>query len=433
MVIDRSSRAVGWLFILIALLAGCAQGSRSRLPPTYSTSARFLDLNAPPQAQQGVDRDVVQEVLARFQTEGKEGSRPYPSRQYRILALSGGGANGAFSVGLLNGWSAAGTRPQFDIVTGISTGGLIATYSFLGPAYDRQLCEMYTSVSSADIYRKRPIGSLLWADSAATCAPLKRMIDARIDCGVMQSVALAHAQGRRLYIGTTHLERQRLVIWDMGAIASSGRPDALDLYRKIVLASASVPGFFPPVPIEVQINGQPFTETHVDGATTSEVFLRSTMLPIDLAAVQAGQLPLAGSDVYIIKASKFYADPACVKPRLPGIAGSALSALMAAHGRNDVVRIWTLSLLTGMRFHLAVIPQDYPLSSESMTFDPGKMRQLYELGYELACSGRAWRKTPPGLEPSEQNLPRSGTEFVGPAAIDRAPSSPEPPVAGPIR
>lgn len=427
----RFGHAAGLLSILAALLAGCAQNSRSRLPPTYATSERYFDLTATA-SQQEIEPDVVEQVLARFRTEEKDTPESRPGRQYRILALSGGGANGAFTVGLLNGWTAAGNRPSFDVVTGISTGGLIATYAFLGSAYDPQLCEMFTSINSEDIYQKRPRMALLWSDSAASSAPLKRTIDARIDCGILQSVALAHAQGRRLYIGTTHLETQRLVVWDMGAIAGSGRPDALDLYRKIILASASVPGFFPPVAIEVQINGRPFTETHVDGATTSEVFLRGTMLNVDRAAVRAGKLPLAGSDVYLIKAGKCYADPECVKPGIPGIAGSALSALMAAHGRNDMVRIWTLSLLTGMRFHLAAIPQEYPISSDSLTFDQEKMKQLYELGYRLASSGRAWRKTPPGIEPTEQVVPRTGTEFLGPAAT-LPPSSSEPPIAGMIR
>src|SRR5262249_21869845 len=130
--------------------------------------------------------------------------------------------------------------------------------------------------------------------------------------------------------------------------------------------------------------------------------------------------------------SKYFADPKEVEPRLPGIASNALSALMSAHGRNDLIRIWTLALLTGMRFHLAGIPQDYPLSADSLTFDPGKMRQLYELGYGLALTGQAWRKTPPGVEASEQTVPRSGTEFLGPAAPPQ-PTSSEPPLSGGIR
>jgi hypothetical protein len=417
MAIDRRGcSSPGLALLFLAPLAGCAQPARSCLPADYSASARYFDVNAPPGEHNVLDSALEAEILARFRSKEEACPADRPARTYRILALSGGGANGAFTVGVLCGWTAAGDRGQFDVVTGISTGGLIATYAFLGPSYDGKLYAMYTTVCSADIYHKRRKVALLWSESAATSEPLKRQIDAQIDCDVLRRVAAAHAAGRRLYIGTTNLDTRRLVVWDMGAIAGSGRPDALDLYRRVVLASASVPAFFPPVPIQVQINGRPYTELHADGSATSEVFLRGSMLDIDRKAVRAGNLPLAGSDVYIIKAGKLYADPECVQPRLRGIASSALDSLMAAQCRNDIGRIWTLSVLTGLRFHLTAIPQELLIPTNSLEFDPTQMRRLYEVGYRLASTGQAWRSTPPGLEESEQTVPRAGTEFIGPAA-----------------
>lgn len=424
MATDRHrQRALHLSVLLLALTGGCAQRSRACLPADYSASARYFDLSASPNENKAIDAELEAELLARFRTDDRAKPGDTVGKTYRILALSGGGANGAYTVGVLNGWTAAGDRGQFDIVTGISTGGLIATYAFLGPAYDGRLREMYTTVCSSDIYHKRPKIALLWSESAATAAPLKRQIDEQFDCQVLRAVAVAHAQGRRLYIGTTNLDTRRLVVWDMGAIASSHRPDALDLYRKVVLASASVPGFFPPVPIEVQINGRPYTELHADGGTTSEVFLRASMLDIDRQAVRAGRLPLAGSDVFIIMAGKLYADPACVKPRLPDIASSALASLMAAQGRNDVGRIWMLAVLTGMGFHVTAIPQDLPIPADSLQFDPSQMKLLYDVGYQAASIGRVWRTRPPGFEEAEQTVPRTGTEFVGPAAIEAKPAT----------
>jgi hypothetical protein len=339
--------------------------------------------------------------------------------------LSGGGANGAFTVGVLNGWSSTGARPQFDVVTGVSTGALISTFAFLGPAYDQQLCEFYTNTCSSDIYRKKPKLAVLWSDSLASSEPLKKQIDARIDCNVLQAVAAAHAQGRRLFVGTTNLDTRRLIVWDMGAIASSGRPDSLELYRSVILASASVPGFFPPVPIDVQINGQRYTELHVDGATTSEVFIRGSMFNVDHDAVKAGKQPLAGSSIYIILAGKAYVDPDCVKPTIPSIGGSAVSALTAAQARGDLIRIWTMCLVTGMNFRVAAIPQEYPAPKDSLEFDPTEMRKMFAEGYRLAASGQVWRDKPPGYQTQEQVVPRAGTEFLTPYVIE----SPARPIA----
>jgi hypothetical protein len=413
----RGTNLAGLLGLVCALAVGCSQqGARTCVPVELLTAGRFVDVGSPYEANKPVESTVEKEILAQFQQPGERGS---PGRQYRILALSGGGAHGAYSVGVLAGWTAAGNRPPFDIVTGISTGGLIATFAFLGSCYDPAIVEMYTSVTSDDIYTRRPRLSLLWSDSAASSSPLKKVIDARMDCAMLQAVARAHAEGRRLYIGTTNLDTKRLVIWDMGAIASSGRPDALELFRKIVLASASVPGFFPPVPIDVEVNGQRYTELHVDGGATTQVFVRASMLSLDRAAVQAGKRPLAGSDVYAIIAGKLYPDPGCSNSRIPGIGVGALQALTGAQTQNDLVRIWTLCMLTGMRFHLTAIPQDYAGAGDSLTFDPAVMRALYEEGYRRVACRCAWRDTPPGMEPAEQEVPRTGTEFLAPVLPSR--------------
>jgi hypothetical protein len=402
------------LVCLCALPAACLQRTRSCVPPNLLQSGNYIDLNAPPGADRPVDTSDLAPLLARFQEDGQSRTDEKPGKQYRILALSGGGAYGAFSVGVLSGWTCAGNRSPFDVVTGVSTGGLIATFAFLGPEYDAQLRDLYTTVSSEDIYRKRPKIALLWSESAASSAPLKKLIDCRVDANVLQAVAREHASGRRLFIATTNLDARRLVIWDMGAICTSGRPDSLELFRKIVLASASVPGFFPPVAIDVEINGQHFTEMHGDGGATSQVFIRGSMLNLDRDALRAGKRPLVGSDVYVIIAGKYYSDPQCSQRRLTTIGSSALSSLMAAQTRNDLVRIWTLSLLTGMAFHVTAIPEEFTIPSDSLSFDPDEMKRMFDEGYRLGASGTAWRQTPPGTDSNEQTTPRAGTEFVAP-------------------
>ena len=165
--------------------------------------------------------------------------------RFAVLALSGGGSNGAFAVGLLSGWSEHGTRPQFKIVTGVSTGALTATYAFLGPEYDTLIEKLYTSITDQDVYRNRNPFSALFGDSLRDTSPLRRMIESWIDSELLARVAEEHRKGRRLYIATTDLDATRLVTWDMGAIAASDRGDRLQRYRDVLLASAAIPVAFP--------------------------------------------------------------------------------------------------------------------------------------------------------------------------------------------
>ena len=245
-----------------------------------------------------------------------------------------------------------------------------------------------------------------------------------MDDTAIAAVARAHLAGRRLYIGTTNIDTRRMVIWDMGAIAASGRPDAKELYRKILLASSSPPGFLPPVEITVEVNGRRFTELHADGGATTGVFLRAATLHIDREALKAGKQPLAGSEAYVIVAGKLYADPACVERRALKLGESALHSMLYSQTRGELFRIYTLCLLSGMKFNLTSIPEDFRVSTDAMEFDASEMRRLYAAGYAAATSGRAWRDTPPGAEPYEQTQPRTGTQFLAPGAIPSAPGIP---------
>jgi predicted patatin/cPLA2 family phospholipase len=400
---------------LCAFASGCAR-QRSCVPAGLLNPEATVDLNATNERDLSRDREAFAAVLARLKEDQPDGLDPN-RKHYSVLALSGGGSYGAFSAGVLNGWTTSGKRPQFDIVSGVSTGALIATFAFLGPQYDRLLCDFYTTTTTDGIYRKRCKPVALVSDSFVSSEPLARKIESSITPQVFCQVAQAHAAGRHLYIGTTNVDTGRLVIWDMGAIASSGKPNSLDLFRKIILASASPPGFFPPVPIDVTINGQTYTEMHVDGGTTAQVFFRSSMLPVETSQYTQRRRPLAGSCVYIIVAGKAFPDPQCVTGNTLKIAGSSLAALTYAQTRNDLVRIYTLSLLTGMDFRLAEIPQDWQVHQDSMEFDPVVMKSLYIRGYQSAISGQIWADLPPVLDASQQSIPRAGTEFFTPVEM----------------
>ncbi|HJZ55557.1 MAG TPA: patatin-like phospholipase family protein [Gemmataceae bacterium] len=410
-------------FLLVIALIGCTVGCVARqrccAPREITRASGLVPADASPDEPNAIDTELIRSLADR--TRAGYAPPAAGAKPMKVLALSGGGMYGAYTVGVLSGWTATGTRPCFDVVTGVSTGALIATFAFLGPEYDRQLVERFTTVSDRDIYRRRPVPAVVWSDSAADSAPLKRLIDAEVTDDVLRAVAQAHAAGRRLYVGTTNIDTRRLVIWDMGAIASSGRPDAKDLYRKVLLASASPPGFLPPVEIDVQINGRRYTELHVDGGATTGVFLRASALNVDREALKAGQQPLAGSDAYVIVAGKLYVDPACTDRRAVRIGTSSLRSLLYEQTRGELFRIYTLCTLAGMKFHLAAIPEDFRTGTEAMSFDPVEMRKLYEAGYAAATGGRAWRDTPPGAEPYEQTRPRTGTQFYAPGAAAPGP------------
>lgn len=394
---------------LLALAAGCTARHRACAPPELTRESGLVQ-PGPADDAAPVETDLLRTFAERVKTANSPDPAAKPGK---FLALSGGGSNGAYTAGVLSGWTAAGTRPTFDVVTGVSTGALAATYAFLGPEYDAVMTRAYTEVTDRDIYRRRPRVAVLFADSAASSEPLKRLIDAQVTDDLLAAVARGHQAGRRLYVGTTNIDTRRLVIWDMGAIAASGRGD---LYRQVLLASASVPGFFPPVPIQVEVNGRPFTEMHVDGGATTGVFLRASTLHLDREAMKAGRQPLAGSDAYVIIAGKLFADPTCTDRRTVQIAASSLTSIVSSQTRGELYRIYSLCLLGGMGYHLAAIPENYSLGADAMDFDPPTMRKLYDTGYAAAAAGRAWRDTPPGAEPQEQPRPRTGTQFYAPGA-----------------
>ncbi len=397
---------------LVILLGGCTTKHRCCAPPELTRASGLVPLTGGDPESEAVEVELLRSFANQSRTSNAPGSPADKPRKF--LALSGGGMYGAYSVGVLCGWSATGTRPTFDVVTGVSTGGLIATYAFLGIDYDRQLAVLYTTMTDRDIFRRRRVPAVLWNDSAATTEPLQKLIASQVDDRTLCEVAKAHNSGRRLYVGTTNIDTRRLVIWDMGAIAASGRPDAKELYRKVLLASTSVPGFFPPVPIEVEVNGKTFTEMHVDGGATTGVFLRASTLHANMDALKNGQKPLAGSDAYVIVAGKLYSDPSCTDRRTVKIGASGLESLLYSQTRSELFRIYALCLLGGINYHLAAIPEDYKTGSDAMSFDPEEMKRLYEAGYLAATGNVAWRDTPPGAEPQEQTRPRTGTQFLAP-------------------
>lgn len=316
-------------------------------------------------------------------------------REHHYLAISGGGQNGAFGAGLLNGWTESGTRPEFTLVTGISTGGLIAPFAFLGAEYDDKLREIYTSYSTVDLVTPRKKRNIIFNDSIADTAPLRATIARYVDKEMMQALAAEYRRGRALIIGTTNLDAARPVMWHIGRIASSGAPGALDLIRDIMLASASIPGAFPPVRITVEVDGQSYEELHVDGGVTSQVFL----YPIGLDWRQIEQmLNVQGRpNLYVIRNAHLDAEWVTVDTRLAPIVVQTISSLIRTQGIGDLFRLYLGSVRDGLTFHLASIPDDFEDTSKE-PFDRTYMNALFERARSMAVEGFPWVRDPYGFE-----------------------------------
>lgn len=316
---------------------------------------------------------------------------------HNYLAISGGGSNGAYGAGLLCGWSARGDRPKFTIVTGISTGALTAPFAFLGSGYDARLKEVFTSYSTKDLIRERSLLAAVTGDSFSDTAPLARLIERYMTQDMLDKIAAEHRTGRRLWIATTHLDAERPVIWDIGRIANSGAPNRLEIFRKVLLASASIPIAFPPVSFEVEARGQRYDELHVDGGATAQVFLYP--LGLDWHRVWA-RLEVPGKPgVYLIRNAWLSPRWSTTDPAdLFGIATRTTDSLIRSQGIGDLYRIYLGTKRDGLEFHMSSIPEDFDHETKE-AFDREYMRALFERGYERARNGYPWLRYPPGVDP----------------------------------
>jgi len=316
-------------------------------------------------------------------------------KTYSVLAISGGASNGAYGAGLLNGWSKSGSRPVFKIVTGISTGAIIAPFAFLGSAYDGQLKEVYTRYSTRDIARRRSLIKAISGDSFASSKPLENIIDRIFDQQLIKRVAEEYAKGRRLYVGTTNLDAQQLTIWDMGKIASIGDDRALTLFRKVILASSAIPGVFPPVYFDVEVDSKHYEEMHVDGGTTKQVFFLYDVLQGFENALKEKKIDLARIKYKIYVIRNGYIDPIWkeVPDKLLSIAERAIDTMTNAQGLGDIYQLYDFTRMDKGDFNLAYIPSAH-ISRAKELFDRDEMRSLFDLGFAEAVQGYHWKKSP---------------------------------------
>lgn len=381
---------------LMPLVAACTTLTRGAPAPAALTDQ--ITVLGIPNGRFWPDTQVV--AMAREAIAAHERERAYLGTTGQLppaefLAVSGGGDNGAFGAGLLCGWYDSGTIPTFKLVTGVSTGSMIAPFAFLGGPYYNQLRTLYTTITPSDVMQQRGLFGVLFGDALADTTPLFHLISRYLNEQMLAGIADAYRQGRLLLIGTTSLDQQRPVIWNIGAIAASGRPGAPELIRKILLASAAIPAAFPPVLIDVEAAGRQYQEMNVDGGAVAQTFLYPANIPL-VMNMRSREFNRDRS-AYIIRNGRLDPDWTEVEPRILSIAGRAIATMIHYSGVNDIMRIYAMTRRDGVDYNLAFIEPDFP-EMQREQFDPVYMRRLFDYGYAKARAGFPWHKVPPLLD-----------------------------------
>lgn len=324
--------------------------------------------------------------------ESFAGMTAQPERRreaFTYLALSGGGGDGAYGAGVLNGWTVSGTRPVFSLVSGVSTGALIAPFAFLGPAYDATLTDLYTSGVAESLVQAPNVANVLFGSGLFGDGRLRDLIGRYVTPDLLAAIAEEHAKGRRLLVVTTNLDTQRAVIWNMGAVAQSGNTA---LFRDVLTASASIPAVFPPQLVDVQAEGRAFQEMHVDGSVVTPVFTLPQAFLLREGRIRSGGGP---ADIYVVINGRLEPEFDVTRNNTLTIVERAFTTASRARSRATLVATEAFSRRNGIGFHFTYIDETAPSTTTARGFDTAYMRRLYESGYEKARTGAFWQRSVP--------------------------------------
>ncbi|WEM45519.1 patatin-like phospholipase family protein (plasmid) [Photobacterium sp. DA100] len=375
------------LLFLCASLTGCTQGiQHNSVPESLTNSVKPISGE-----MVRVWGDITSEDKLAMVAE-KLAQHRGQSEEKNMLALSGGGANGAFGAGVLAAWTESGQRPDFDLVTGISTGAIISVFAYLGSQYDYEIIDFYTNYTDSDLFRKKSLFSIFHSTSLLDIEPFEQMVRDTITPELLSKVASKHDSGKYLLIGTTNLDTQRLSVWNMGAIAKIGSVASEQLFENIILASTAVPGAMPAVQIDVMYNGKIYQEIHVDGGVARQVFLFPDSWDISSIA-NRNQNNL---NIYVIRNGEFLPHWAQTEMTLHSVAARSLDTIIKYQGRSDVIQIYQQSLAAGGKFFFSHIDSGFQIEKDpTLQFDQYYMQALYQHGYHLMETDKLWHREPP--------------------------------------
>jgi len=376
----ESMRSASWIRIAALagslLLAACGTLPRDAFDPTEQRIGAPAGLPGVRFSAADADAAISQSEVVR--------NRRQQSDRFDVLALSGGGANGAWGAGLLAGWSKTGERPEFDVVTGVSTGALAAPFAFLGPSWDEHLHASYTDGGTEGLLSFRAL-TLFRGPALFSAAPIRKMVNSYATPVMLERIAAEHAKGRRLLVATTNLDTQETVVWDMGAIASVGDARALHLFREVLVASASVPGVFPPVMVDVDGPSGQFQEMHVDGGVTTPFFTAPEAML--LWAGPGGELHKGR--LFVVINGQIGSTFGVTRGNLRAILTRSFDAMSKASTRTHLTATAAFAQRNGLVLEISEIPDE--AEAQGLNFSAENMRALFEQGFARGASGEAWR------------------------------------------
>lgn len=386
--------------LAVTTLAGCASTiERHGIPnAALADKAKVPGLDGVRFWADEVSNDPVGDIrkhTPNMPVVGRDNMRVKGRPIVESLALSGGGSDGAYGAGVLAGWTERGDRPEFEVVTGVSAGAIISPFAFLGPQYDPALKVIWTEYQQSQVVTAQFLPGLFGGSALTDTTPLAGLIAKYVDRPMLDAIAAQYKRGRILMVLTTNLDAQRPVAWNMGEIALDPSPEALMLFRKVILASAAIPGAFPPVNIDVVADGKNYEEMHVDGGTTRELFVTPVQAPLKAFDALYPAPPIRR--MYIIKNGKVVPEQEIIPQTTFKIAARSIATLIKSQNWSELYRIYRLAIDGGADFNFTAVPDDFNFKTE-LIYDPKYQVALYERGIQMGKSG-TWMKAPPGQTP----------------------------------
>ncbi len=378
----------------MVFLAACAGRDRSSDAPPEVNYKAFYPVgfpgvriigSAPPE----VYIDEADSILANSRGTRNSG------KGLDILALSSGGADGAFGAGIMNGWTASGKRPKFNIVTGVSTGSLIAPFAFLGPEYDVHITRLYTETTTRDLVEAKFFTGIIHGQSLFNTKRLREVIKRELTDDMIDRIGDEHLTGRRLYIGTTHLDAAEPVIWNIGEIANHRSPAARKLVRDVLWASAAIPIAFTPVSFTVTDGKTMRSELHVDGGVTKEVFVYPPEVPMRSILRRLG-LSQRENRIWLIYNDKLLPEYEPQRTGLLSLALRTIDTLVKSQSVGDIKEVGALAERDGLKVRVMLLPNAFKGESKEL-FDKEYMRALYKIGFDLGKDPANWSSNFQGL------------------------------------
>jgi hypothetical protein len=383
----------------LVTVAGCAAMHREQAPEMALATTTPVGFQTVVRYANGYASGDPRTIGPRFSEALQRRRAVSTDGALNILALSGGGAGGAFGAGALVGLSRRGDRPQFDIVTGVSAGALIAPFAFLGPAWDEQLTDAFSGARTEHLMDSRGI-HILFQPGVYDSGPLVQLVDHFVTDELIQAVAQQSAEGRLLLVATTDLDKEETVIWDMGRIAAHGGEAARTLFRNVLVASASIPGVFAPTVIAVEKAGVRYDEMHVDGDVTVPFFVAPALAYIRPADASA----LSGAHIYVLVNGQLGGAPSTTPVDTISIISRSYAATLTHLARTNIVLTSDFANSYDMNFRFSSIPIDYPFQGP-LDFAPSSMRALFNYGVDCGQEGRLWTTVEQAMTPGGAVIP----------------------------